>query len=151
MLDKPEIIQIEAQLAAVIRLIVPREEIRKVMGPGMAEVRAAAGAQGIGPAGPLFTHHFRMDPATFDFEVGVAVTAPVSPVGRVKAGELPAARVARTILPRPVRRPGRGVGRVPGLGAERGPHARAEPLGALPHRSGVEPRSPRPQTGSISP
>ena len=34
---------------------------------------------------------------TFDFELGVKVSAPVRANGRVKRGELPAARVARTI------------------------------------------------------
>ena len=38
-----------------------------------------------------------MDPATFDFEIGVPVTAPVAASGRVKAGHLPATTVARTI------------------------------------------------------
>ena len=38
-----------------------------------------------------------MDPNIFDFEIGVPVTAPVAAAGRVKAGELPATRVARTV------------------------------------------------------
>jgi effector-binding domain-containing protein len=97
MLDKPQIVRTTAQPAAVIRLTIPRAEIRKVMGPGIAELLAAVSAQGIAPAGPVFSHHFRMDPDTFDFEVGVPVTAPVSATGRVKAGELPAATVARTV------------------------------------------------------
>lgn len=97
MLDTPQIVQTKAQLTAIIRFTIPREEIRNVMGPGIAEVMAAVAAQGIGPAGPVFSYHLRMDPAIFDFEVGVPVTAPVSAVGRVKAGELPAARVARTM------------------------------------------------------
>jgi effector-binding domain-containing protein len=67
------------------------------MGPGISEVMAAAQAQGIGPAGPWFTHHLRMDPAVFDFEICVPVTAPVVPVGRVKPGQMPAVRVARTV------------------------------------------------------
>ncbi len=97
MLDTPRIVRTDAQLTAVIRLTIPREEIRKVMGPGIAEVIAAAAAQGIGPAGPLFSHHSRMDPDTFDFEIGVPVRAPVSATGRVKPGRLPAATVARTV------------------------------------------------------
>ena len=97
MLDTPQITQIAAQLTAIIRLTVPREEIRDVMGPGISEVRAAVAAQGIAPAGPWFTHHLRMDPDTFDFEVGVPVTAPVVAVGRVKAGQWPAMKVARTV------------------------------------------------------
>ena len=96
MLDKPQIVQTDAQLTAIIRLTIPREEIRNVMGPGIAELMAAVAAQGIAPAGPIFSHHLRMDSATFDFEIGVPVTKPVTPVGRVKPGQLPAAAVART-------------------------------------------------------
>jgi effector-binding domain-containing protein len=97
MLDKPQIVQIDAQLTAIIRLTIPREEIRNIMGPGIAELVAAVAAQGIAPAGPVFSHHLRMDPATFDFEIGVPVRASIFPVGRVKAGQLPAATVARTL------------------------------------------------------
>ncbi len=97
MLDKPQIVQTDAQRTAIIRLTIPREEIRNVMGPGIAELMAAVAAQGIGPAGPVFSHHLRMDPHAFDFELGVPVTAPVSATGRVKAGQLPAATVARTV------------------------------------------------------
>jgi effector-binding domain-containing protein len=38
-----------------------------------------------------------MDPATFDFEIGVPVATAIAPVGRVTPGELPAATVARTV------------------------------------------------------
>ena len=54
-------------------------------------------AQGLAPAGPWFTHHLRMDPDIFDFEIGVPVNAPITAAGRVKAGELPAATVVRTV------------------------------------------------------
>src|SRR3990170_5009376 len=97
MLDKPEIVRTIAQEATIIRLTIPRSEIQKVMGPGISELMAAVAAQGIGPAGPIFLHHLRMDPATFDFEIGIPVTAAVTPTGRVTAGRLPAATVARTV------------------------------------------------------
>jgi effector-binding domain-containing protein len=97
MIDTPQITQSNAQLTAVIRLTIPRAEIRNVMGPAMSEVMATVAAQGIPPAGPVFSYHFRMDPDTFDFEVGVPVAKPVSPAGRVKPGELPAKNVARTV------------------------------------------------------
>ncbi len=97
MLDTPQITQTTEQRTAVIHLTVPREEIQNVMGPGISEVMTVIAAQGIAPTGPWFTHHLRMDPAIFDFEVGVPVDAPVAPVGRVKPGQLPAARVARTV------------------------------------------------------
>ena len=97
MLDTPQIAQTPNQLTAVIRLTIPREEMRNVMGPGITELMAAVAAQGIAPAGPWFTHHLRMDPATFDFEICVPVTTPVAASGRVKAGHLPATTVARTV------------------------------------------------------
>src|SRR5438876_4173783 len=62
MIDTPQIIQTTAELTAMIQLTIPRSEIRSAMGPGISEVIAAAKAQGIGPAGPWFTHHLKMDP-----------------------------------------------------------------------------------------
>ncbi len=97
MIDRPRIVRTDARLAAIIRLTIAREEIRSVMGPGFAELMAAVAAQGIAPAGPAFSHHLRMDPHVFDLEIGVPVGAPVSAAGRVTAGRLPAATVARTV------------------------------------------------------
>ena len=97
MLDRPQIVQTEVRPAAVIRLTIPRAQIHRVMGPAIAEVMGAIAAQGIAPAGPVFSHHFRMDPDTFDFEVGVPVTGPISETGRVKTSQLPAGTVARTV------------------------------------------------------
>jgi effector-binding domain-containing protein len=53
--------------------------------------------QGIGPVGPWFTHHLKMDPATFDFEICVPLCSSVTPVGRVKPGVWPATKVARAV------------------------------------------------------
>jgi effector-binding domain-containing protein len=97
MLDKPRIVQTDAQLTAIIRLTIPRTEIRNVMGPAIAEVMAAVAAQGIAAAGPVFSHHLRMEPDTFHFEIGVPVKRAVGTAGRVKASQLPAATVARTV------------------------------------------------------
>lgn len=141
MIDQPQIVQTDAQPAAVIRLTVPRDEIQNVMEPGINEVIAAVAAQGISPAGPWFSHHLRMAPNTFDFEVGVPVTAPVSAVGRVQAGELPAARVARTVYHGPSEGPWPGVGRVRCLDYRRGTCGGAGPLGVLRVRPGVQSRS----------
>ncbi len=110
MIDTPEIRKSEARRAAVIRLTIPREEIRNVMSPGIREVMQTVAAQGIGPAGPVFSHHFRMDPGIFDFEIGVPVTGTVAATGRVKPGELPAATVARTIYHGPYEGLGAGWG-----------------------------------------
>ena len=97
MIDTPQIVHTTAQIAAVIRLTIPRIEIRNVMAPAMADVMAAVTRQGLAPAGPVFSHHFRMDPGIFDFEVGVPLVTPISAAGRVTPGQLPAATVARTI------------------------------------------------------
>jgi effector-binding domain-containing protein len=97
MIDTPQVTQTEAQHTAVIHLTIPRAEIRQVMGPGISELMAAVAAQGMAPTGAWFTHHLKMQPDVFDFEIGVPVPAAVAEAGRVRAGELPAGRVARTV------------------------------------------------------
>lgn len=97
MIDTPQVTHTEAQRTAVIHLTIPRAEIRQVMGPGISELMAAVAAQGMAPTGAWFTHHLKMQPDTFDFEIGVPVPATVAEAGRVRAGELPARRVARTV------------------------------------------------------
>jgi effector-binding domain-containing protein len=98
MIDKPAITKSAEVHAAMVHVTVPRSEIQKVMGPGLGEVNATIAAQGIKPAGPWFTHHLKMDPEVFDFEICVPVKKPVSPSGRVKPGRIKAGqRVARTV------------------------------------------------------
>lgn len=67
------------------------------MGPGIGELTATVAAQGIASTGPLFSHHLKMHPDIFDFEIGVPVAKPVAPAGRVQPGQLPATAVARTV------------------------------------------------------
>lgn len=95
MIDSPEVTQTREMHTAVIHLKIPRAEIQQVMGPAIGEVMATIAAQGLAPAGAVFSHHFRMSPETFDFEVGVPVAAPVQPAGRVVPAKLPATKVAR--------------------------------------------------------
>lgn len=96
MIDAPQVVQTDHQITAVIRLTIPCHEIRQVMGPAIEEVLAVVAAQGAGPSGPVFSHHFKMSPDVFDFEVGVPVMTSITAVGRVRPSELPAAVVART-------------------------------------------------------
>jgi effector-binding domain-containing protein len=98
MIDTPHITQTVAQLTASIHLTVPRAEMRKVMGPGLSEVRAAVAAQGVAVTGPWFTHHLKMDPGVFDFEICVPVAQPIDEAGRVKPGHWPVTTVARTVF-----------------------------------------------------
>jgi effector-binding domain-containing protein len=97
MIDPPQIVQTVAQSTAVIRLTIPKHEMRTVMGPGWHELMGALSAQGIAAAGRWFTYHLRMHPDIFDFEIGVPVDKPLAAVGRVAGGHLPAATAARTI------------------------------------------------------
>jgi len=98
MLETPHITRTDARQTAVIHLTIPRSDIQNVMGPGIQELMSTVASQGIGPTGPWFSHHLAMHPDTFDFEIGVPVSGPVTPAGRVVQGSLPAARVARTVL-----------------------------------------------------
>ena len=107
MITLPEITNTPAQPFAGIRLTIPRNEIQTVMGPGIREVMEAIKAQGSSPTGPWFTHHFKMDAATFDFEICVPIAAPIAAAGRVFSAEKPALKVVRTIY----------QGRYEGLGA----------------------------------
>jgi effector-binding domain-containing protein len=97
MLDTPKITTTEALTTAMIHLTIPRSEIQKVMGPGLKELQAALDALGIKATGPWFTHHLKMDPKVFDFEICLPVAAPVKATGRVKPGRAPAIKVARTV------------------------------------------------------
>lgn len=97
MLDTPEVIRTEPIRTATIHLCVPWAKMREVMGPGLAELHAALAAQGATSLGPWFNHHFRMPTDSFDFEICLPVDKQISPVGRVKPGELRGAVVARAI------------------------------------------------------
>lgn len=97
MLEAPRVVSSPARMTAVVHLTVPRAEIQQVMGPALQEVRDVLAAQGIAPDGPWFTHHLRMAPDTFDFEVGIPVATPVTASGRVRPGELREATVVRAV------------------------------------------------------
>lgn len=97
MIDAPQILEVNAQRIAFIHVTVPRDEIQKVMGPGVAELMSTLKAQGITPAGPWLTHHLKMQPGIFDLDIAVPVDRAVQETGRVRNGTLPAATVARTI------------------------------------------------------
>lgn len=70
MISIPEILQTEAEAAAVIHLTAPRGEMRKVFGPAVGELMAALAEQGVKPSSPVFAHHLKMSLDTFDFRIG---------------------------------------------------------------------------------
>jgi effector-binding domain-containing protein len=98
MIDPPRILQTSAQSTAIIHLTIPRSDMRKVMGPALAELRAALASQKVVPTGPWFARHLTMKPDVFDFEIGFPVTEAVATAGRMTVGTLPASNVARTVL-----------------------------------------------------
>ena len=97
MIGTPTIAETPAHLTVVIHVTTPRDEIQEAMGGAIGELLATLGEQGVVPAGSIFSHHFAMNPDTFDFEVGVPVETAVSAASRMQPGEAPAMTVARTV------------------------------------------------------
>lgn len=98
MLETPELIDVPQQHTAVIRLHIPFDECQEHFGPAVGELFAELERQGIAPAGPLFDHHFSAPDTHFDFEIGVPVSKPVVPNGRVIPSERPAFRAVKAVL-----------------------------------------------------
>lgn len=97
MLGTPHISQTVEQNTACIDLVIPRTKMMEVFGPAVDELVATLTAQGMPPAGSAFSHHFRMSPDMFHFEVGFVTAAPITPAGRVKPGRWPAQEVAHAV------------------------------------------------------
>src|SRR5204862_8318931 len=90
------IVKTKPQLTALIPITVPREDIRKVMGPGLAELKAAVAAQNVAVTGPGFTHHVRNPGEVFDFEICLPVATSVAPANHVKPGQWSAMNIVQT-------------------------------------------------------
>ena len=97
MIETPQIIHTAAQPTAIIHLQIPKDEIQNVMGPGVQELMSTIAAQGVRPTGPWFTHHRKMSPDAWDFEISVPVATPVTAAGRVQPSSWPEMKVARTV------------------------------------------------------
>jgi effector-binding domain-containing protein len=97
MISATDIITLPAQPTAMIAIEIPTSQIREAMGAGIGELHAALAAQGIAQTGPWFTHHKRPPTDSFDFEIHLPVASSVTETGRVRAGERPELKVARTV------------------------------------------------------
>lgn len=97
-LGAPSIVEEPEQLVALLPLRIPKADIRKVMGPAIGELYATVRAQGGTVTGPWFSHHHRIAPDEWDFEIGVPVAAPIRAAGRVVPGVRPVVRGARAVL-----------------------------------------------------
>ena len=98
MTETPQIQTTPPQPLAIIHLTIPRSEMRTVIGPALSELHATIAAQGLAITGPWLTHHLRMVPDIFDFEICLPVSAPVTPAGRVISGEIPAMTAAHAVF-----------------------------------------------------
>ena len=97
MIDAPKQVQTGELQTAVIPFKIRREEMMTVFGPAVEELLKVLKGQGIAPASAVFCRHFRMEPGTFDFEMGFVVEGMVQPSGRVVLSRLPATKVMRTV------------------------------------------------------
>ena len=97
MLATPKITETPTQLVACLHLIIPHDEIRSVMGPGVNELMSAIATQGVAATGPWFTHHFAVPADTWNFEICVPVSVPIVASGRVEPGHMPAMKAARAV------------------------------------------------------
>ena len=97
MIDTPELATTAAVRAAVVPLSIPHAEMTTAFPAALAELHRVLAAQGLAQTGPMFAYYPRPPRDRFDFEIGLPVAHDVVPSGRVVAGGLPAARVARTV------------------------------------------------------
>lgn len=91
-----ELIDRAAQPTAVVPIETTPDGIGPALGQAFAEVQAALGRAGVAPVGPPFARYFEYSPARVSLEAGFPIGAPVSGVGRVMPGELPAGRIVQT-------------------------------------------------------
>ena len=97
MIDTPKQVQTKELQTAVIPFKIKREEMMTVFGPAVEELLKVLKGQGITPASSVFCRHHKMEPGTFDFEMGFVVEGMVKPSGRVVLSRLPATKVMRTV------------------------------------------------------
>ena len=95
--DAPLVTRFHEAPVATIPLAIPRDQIQHAMGPGLEELMSTIESQGIASTGPWYAHHFAMYPDTFDFEIGIPLASPITPVGRVRRGIRRPFRVARMV------------------------------------------------------
>ena len=101
MITKPELVPTSEVRSAAIHLTIPGRDMPKYMDPAIQEILKALADQGMQPAGPMFSYHYRRPSDTFDFEIGFEVAKPIKPAGRVMNSKLPAVKVARAVYEGP--------------------------------------------------
>ena len=103
MIEPIQIVTTKKQAAVVLPVTTTFAELPKVMGPAVRELLEVVEQQQLQPTSSWWNHYTQMG-ATWVFDVGMTTTKKVTPTGRVKAGVLPAATVARTLYTGPYER-----------------------------------------------
>jgi effector-binding domain-containing protein len=93
----PAVVDVDAQHTAVIRGLVPAQEIAAFFDRVFTTLPGAIAADGAGIAGPAFALYRSFGPEGADIDAGFPVTAPIEGEGDVIASETPAGRVARVV------------------------------------------------------
>ncbi|MBK8338872.1 MAG: GyrI-like domain-containing protein [Flavobacteriales bacterium] len=101
MITPPQVIQTKEQATASIHLTIPGRDMPKYMDPAIQEILKVLADQGMQPAGPMFSYHYRRPSDTFDFEIGFPVARAIKPTGRVVNSTLPAVKVVRAVYQGP--------------------------------------------------
>jgi effector-binding domain-containing protein len=80
---------------AFIPVEVEASRIRDIMGPTLAELRAAVAAEGFAADGVWLTHHWRRPDQKFLFDLCVPTPRPIAATGHVRPGVISAQKIAR--------------------------------------------------------
>ncbi len=91
-----ELVELQAQPAAVVRGHVTVTEIPAFIGGAFADVLAVLSGQRLVPTGPPFGRYVPVDGA-FDVDAGFPASGVVDPVGRVVPCDLPGGPAARVL------------------------------------------------------
>ena len=94
---EPVVVEVEEVVAAVVAGVVPMGELPTFFDRSFNAIAHAVAEQGRTITGPAYARYHGPLGETADLEVGFPTDAPVSPVGDVRPGGLPAATVARAI------------------------------------------------------
>lgn len=96
-MTEPFLIDVTEQRTAVVRGVVPLEEVASFFDRSFAELASVLGTQGIAPTGPAFGRYAGPPGEPVELEVGFPIDRSVDPSGAVEPSSLPAGRVARLV------------------------------------------------------
>jgi len=124
MIGKCEIRKQQAQPVMSIRMRTSVQNLPDVLGKGFGDVVNYIIGQGAQPQGPPFVAYYNLDMENLDIEIGFPVAKKLLGAGEIKAGDIPAGKVATCVYTGPY---GEGM------------RAAYEALGKLVAEKGYEP------------